>query len=59
MSYQPGDLTEEEELAILEAIENNNYNLAKALGIGIFVETELNNGIKVVNIRYDSKENCD
>ena len=58
MSYQPGDLTEEEEIAIHEALENNNYNLAKALGIEIFVETELDNGIKIVYIHYNSKENC-
>lgn len=57
MSYQPGDLTEEEELAILEAVENNNYDLAKALGIEISIEKELENEIKVINIHYPASNN--
>ena len=57
MSYQSNDLTEEEEIAIHEALENNNYSLANALGIEIFVEKELENGIKIVNISYNSLKN--
>lgn len=54
MSYQSNDLTEEEEIAIHEALENNNYSPANALGIEIFVEEELENGIKIVTISYNS-----
>lgn len=57
MSYQPGDLTEEEELAILEEIENGNHNPAKALGIEISVEKELDSGIKIINICYPASSN--
>ena len=57
MRYQPNDLTEEEEIAIHEALENNNYSPANALGIEIFVEEELENGIRIVNISYNSLKN--
>lgn len=55
MSFQPGDLTEEEELAILEAVESNNYGPAKALGIEVLVEKEFESGVKIVKICYNSK----
>ena len=57
MSYQPNDLTEEEEISIHEALENNNYSPANALGIEIVVEEELENGIRIVNISYNSLKN--
>lgn len=56
MSYHH-DLTEEEEIAIHEALENNNDKPANDLGIEIFIEEEYNNGVKLVNIHYNSENN--